>query len=85
MTVELASDMKKCDGLEYRAHHSKNPINKSAMKEEGIDDTHQSNTTLNYVEKDPNATDTRKINAKIENERSVGQLTNNKVFYWPFQ
>ena len=49
------------------------------MKEEGIEDTHQSNTTLNYVQKDPNATDNRKINATIENERSAGQLTDNKV------
>ena len=85
MTVELASDVKKCDELEHRAHYSKVPINTSAMPEEGIGDTHQSNTTLNYVQKDPNATDTRKINATIENERSAGQLTNNKVFYWPIQ
>ena len=82
MTVELASDVKKCDELEHRAHYSKVPINTSAMPEEGIGDTHQSNTTLNYVQKDPNATDTRKINATIENERSVGQLTNNEV-NWP--
>ena len=85
MTIELASDVKKCDGLEYRAHYSKVPINKSAMKEEGIEDTHQSNTTLNYVQKDPNATDTIKINALIENERSAGQLTNDEVSYWPIQ
>ena len=83
MTVEMASDVKKCDGLEYRAHYSKVPINTSAMPEEGTGDTHQSNTTLNYVQKGTNATGARKINATIENERSVGQLTNNKVFHWP--
>ena len=85
VTVEMASDVKKCDGLEYRAHSSKVPINKSAMKEEGIEDAHQSNTTLNYVQKDPKATDTTKINATIEHESSVGHLTDNKVFYWPIQ
>ena len=85
VTVEITADVKKCDGLEYRAHSSKVPINKSAMKEEGIEDTHQSNTTLNYVQKDPNATDTRKINATIENERSSDNLIDNKVFYWPLQ
>ena len=85
VTVEITADVKKCDGLEYRAHSSKVPINKSAMKEEGIEDAHQSNTTLNYVQKDPKATDTTKINATIEHESSVGHLTDNKVFYWPIQ
>ena len=85
MTVEIASDVKKCDGLEYRAHYSKVPINKSAMPEEGIGNTHQSNTSLNYVQKGPNAADTRKINATTENERSSGHLIDNKVFYRPIQ
>ena len=85
MTVEMASDVKKCDGLEYRAHYSKVPINKSAMPEKGIGNTHQSNTSLNYVQKGPNSTDTRKINATIENERSSDNLIDNKVFYWPLQ
>ena len=83
MTVELASDVNKCDGLEYRAHYSKVLINKSAMAGEGIEDTHQSNTTLNYVQKIPNATDTRQINDTLENGRSAGHSTDNKVFYWP--
>ena len=85
MTVELASDVKKCDGLEYRAHYSKVPINKSAMKEEGIEDTHQSNTTLTYVQKSPNATDTRKMNATLENGDSAGHFTDNTVFSCPIQ
>ena len=85
MTVEMASDVKKCDGLECRAHYSKVPINTSAMPEEGTGDTHQSNTTLNYVQKGTNATGARKINATIENERSSDNLIDNKVFYWPLQ
>ena len=85
VTVELASDVNKCDGLEYRAHYSKVPINKSAMPEEGIEDTHQSNTTLNHVQKSPNATDTRQINATSENTRSAGHFTDNKVSYCPIQ
>ena len=85
VTIEMASDVKKCDGLECRAHYSKVPINTSAMPEEGTGDTHQSNTTLNYVQKGKNATGARKINATIENERSVGRLADDKVFYRPIQ